>query len=108
MTYETAIEIWQGLEGTSLTELRNDVVTAAVRYARLRTDWRLAGPEARAEMDRRRTAAHERLIDAVNILARNMQCAAEPVDWRAALGTDRKEIGDWACFLHAHLGVSAR
>lgn len=108
MTYETAVDIWQGIQKTVLTELKNDVVTAAVRYARLRTDWCLADSEERAGMERGRTAAHERLIDALNILSRNMQRAGEPVDWRAALGTDRRRIGDWACLLHAHLGIMAR
>lgn len=69
---------------------------------------RETAPSKRAEMDRGLTPAHERLIDTLNILARNVQKTGEPVDWRAALGTDRKEIGDWACLLHAHFGISAR
>jgi hypothetical protein len=29
-------------------------------------------------------------------------------EWRRLLGDDRKVIGDFACFLVAHLGVLAR
>jgi hypothetical protein len=28
--------------------------------------------------------------------------------WRKQLGNDRQEIGDWACHVHAHLGIQAR
>lgn len=49
MTYETAWSVYQELQqncgGEVATELKADLVAAAVRYARHRTDWKLAGAE---------------------------------------------------------------
>jgi hypothetical protein len=79
-----------------------------VRYARIRTDWRLSDPETRRSMDATRTAAHNALIDACNILSRNMAQHGESIAWRKRLGDDRKVIGDFACHLHCLLGLEAR
>ena len=59
-------------------------------------------------MERRRTAAHDRLIDACNILSRQMAKEGEDNSWRADLGEDRRRIGDFACMLHCLLGLRAR
>jgi len=59
-------------------------------------------------MDRARTAAHNLFIDTCNVMSRNMAKAGESIEWRANLGTDRKEIGDFACFIVLFLGLSAR
>jgi hypothetical protein len=37
-----------------------------------------------------------------------MASAGESNGWRAEIGTDRKEIGDFACLLHAVIGIRAR
>jgi hypothetical protein len=63
---------------------------------------------ARLEVDRQRTAAHDAVIDAINILSRSMAKAGQDNEWRRVLGDDRKVIGDFGCFLVAHLGVLAR
>ena len=47
-------------------------------------------------MDGTRTAAHNALIDALNILSRAMIKAGEDTTWRKQLGNDRQEIGDLA------------
>ena len=108
MTHQTAIQILEDIK-TKEMQLKRDLVLCAVRYARLRTDWRLAsGPEGRRTMDAGRTAAHNALIDAANILARAMGKAEEATAWRRKLTDDRLEIGDWACHVHAHLGIEAR
>ncbi len=62
----------------------------------------------RLAADRQRTAAHNAFIDAANILSRAMGQAGQDNEWRRVLGDDRKVIGDFACFLVAHLGVLAR
>lgn len=97
------------------------VIDGAVRYARLRTDWALAptapadrdAAQTRAELDRRRTQAHDAFIDACNILSRQMQILEMPTEWRGRLGDHgttegRKRIGDFACFVHCFLGLAAR
>jgi hypothetical protein len=37
-----------------------------------------------------------------------MKKVGQDIEWRRLLGNDRKEIGDFACFLVAHLGILAR
>ena len=107
MNHETAIGILDRIQPRE-TELHHDILLCAVRYARLRTDWRLADPDERRTMDGTRTAAHNTLIDALNILSRAMIKAGEDTTWRKHLGNDRQEIGDWTCHVHAHLGIQAK
>lgn len=107
MNHEVAIVVCESIQ-TSQTQLRHDLILCAVRYARLRTDWRLAPLQELRAMNSARTAAHNALIDAANILSRAMVKAGEDATWRQQLGDDRKEIGDWACHVHAHLGIEVR
>ena len=107
MNHEVAIALFENIK-TSQTQLRHDLILCAVRYARLRTDWRLAPLQERRAMNSARTAAHNALIDAANILSRAMVKAGEGATWRRRLGNDRQEIGDWACHIHAQLGIEAR
>ena len=107
MNQKTASEIL-GNVSTKENELKHCLILCAVRYARLRTDWRLANPDERRLMETTRTAAHHALIDSANILSRAMGKTGEDAAWRQKLGDDRKEIGDWACHVHALLGIEAR
>lgn len=97
-----------GIEASSLDALKRALLTASVRYAHLRAEWQLAPPKARIEMDAARRAAHHALIDACNILSRNMAARGEDIAWREVLTNQRKEIGDFACHVHAILGIRAR
>lgn len=107
MRHETAIRILESMT-THEKELMQNLLLCAVRYARLRTDWQLAVGDERHDIDSARTVAHNALIDAANILSRAMVKANEDADWRNQIGGDRKEIGDWACHVHAHYGILAR
>ena len=91
-----------------LTDLKEDLVDAAIRYARLRVDWVLADPEKQASIESDRSASHNAFIVTCDILNRNMAKHGEDASWRETLGEDRKRIGDFACFLHCRLGISAR
>lgn len=93
---------------TVLLKLENDLLTQVVRYAQIRTDWQLADHDQRREIDSSRTAAHDALIDACNILSRGMSERGKSIEWRAQLGQDWREIGDFACYVHCILGLSAR
>lgn len=108
MEFDAAKKVYKQIEATKLIQLKEDLIHSAVRYARIRTDWFLADTETRRDMDGRRTAAHNALIDACNILSRNMAKKGEEISWRASLGDDRKGIGDFACYLHCILGLPAR
>ena len=107
MNYETICEVHELMEATG-HELRFDLYRAAARYAALRTSWHLASLQERREMDPLRTAAHNALIDALNILTRNLAKGGLDISWRKQIGDDRKEIGDFGVLLSARLGILAR
>jgi len=108
MGFETARRLYDQIETTKLLRPKREFLTAAVGSARVRPDWRLAPPDESREMGRQRTAVHDALIDACNILSREMGTAGEDHSWRAVLGDDRREIGDFACYIHCFLGLAAR
>jgi hypothetical protein len=113
MIFETAQEIYAQLDTLSkrdeiLRKLWDGLMRSATRYARLRADWQLATLEQRVAMDEQRKRTHDAFIDDCNILSRAMAKQGLPVDWRAAIGQDRKEIGDFACHIHCLLGLMAR
>lgn len=108
MNEARARRIWAAIAGSHEQAAREDLVKLAVVYAQIRVEWALASHSDRAEMDERRTRAHNALIDACNILSRRMRKAGEDNEWRASLGEDRREIGDFACWLHCFLGLGAR
>lgn len=108
MNFEQAKKAFQETEATQFVDLRRELIRAAIRYTGQRGEWVLASPDVRADLDRRRTAAHDAFIDACNILSRQMAKSRESTDWRGEIGTDRKEIGDWACFVTLFVGLAAR
>ena len=108
MTVVDAENIFSEIRQTSHKRLADQLFKAAVRYAQLRAEWALVDDDRRAEMDNERTAAHDAFIDCCNILSRAMANSGEDNGWRASVGADRKEIGDFACHIHCLLGLSAR
>jgi hypothetical protein len=107
--YEDVRAAVQGDGGPgALGELYRAFLLSAVRYARMRTDWGLAPREERVRMDGARSRAHDAWIDACNILSRACAAAGRSNEWRRELGDERKRIGDFACHLHAILGIAAR
>ena len=108
MESDDASEIYEAIRQSRWTSLADDLIGAAVKYARIRTDWALSSVGERREMDEARSRAHTAFIDCCNILSRSMAKAGEDYSWRTTLGDDRKMIGDFACQLHCHLGILAR
>ena len=108
MDSKTANEMYEAIKQSQFDDLVGGLLRAAVKYAHYRAEWALVSIDERKEMDAARTRAHNALIDACNILSRNMAKEGEDITWREKLGTDRKVIGDFACHLHCILGVKAR
>ena len=108
LDYSKAMTVYQQISRSRQVDFRNDLISAAIRYAELRV--RSQQPKAAddSQIDADRTRAHNAFIDARNILARNMQVSGEDTAWRAELGEDRKTIGDLACFIHCFVGIAAR
>ncbi len=86
----------------------NDFLGRACSYAKIRNDWELMSREEKIESDDARTAAHDKVITAVNILSRLAGNEGIDVSWREALGDNRKRIGDFACFVTYITGISNR
>ena len=63
MEYVTALSIYKSISETEQKKVLNELVLSAVEYARIRTDWYLSDKERRIELNERRTAAHNTLID---------------------------------------------
>lgn len=102
------LSVWVALKKSKFADLRTDLVDLAIRYARLRVDYYLADGQEQVRIGSTRSACHNALISACDILARNMKAAGEDATWRDTLGNDRRDIGDFACHLHAILGISVR
>lgn len=108
MSIEDATQIFNRLNSSQHKNLVQTLIKNAIRYSRLRVDWFLSDFEGQTELDDERTYAHNAFIDSCNILSRNMQLSGEDYTWRAAIGKDRKQIGDFACLIHAVIGLKAR
>lgn len=108
LSYTDAVAILSEIETTTDDSLREEMFTLAIRYARLRVDWLQAGGTGDAEREATRTRAHNVFIDSLNIISRHAAKSGQSVEWCDKLGKDRKVIGDFACYLHAILGLRAR
>lgn len=108
MNITEAQTIYTSLSQSQHHQLVSTMLKSAIRYARLRVDWLMADAEMRNEMDPERTAAHNAFISSCDIVSRNMLKSGEDALWRKKIGTDRKDIGDFACLLHAVLGQMVR
>lgn len=108
MDFTDAIKIYEAIRRSQWTSLADDLVGAAVKYARIRTDWALSSADERREMDEARSRAHKAFIDWFNSLIRNMVKYGEDNSWRTRLGDGRKKIGDFAFQLHCLIGILAR
>ena len=108
MDLEAYSKIFNQIETTNLTDLKDELFRLAIRYARIRVDWKLADQDEKGNLERTRTFAHNAMIDACNILSRNMGNQGENNSWLKFLGDDRRIIGDFACYIHFILGVQAR
>ena len=108
MDLQIARKIRAGIDETILEGLRRALYRKALDYAHIRATWAFLSDGERLEKDRGRTLAHNAFIDACNILSRNMAKAGEDNAWRTLLTDERKTIGDFACWLHALVGIEMR
>lgn len=100
--------IYEEFQASNYQSLVNSLLKYAVRYSRLRVEWLLSDVKTRQEIDEERTFAHNAFISACDALARNMKEGGEDSSWRVKIGTDRKDIGDFAVLLVAAMGIKAR
>ena len=111
MDWDRACGIYRQIMEAELEDpygLRKDLIQRAIRYSRIRVDWSVSSRDIRDRMGGGRSAAHDAFIDACNILSRQMKAQRLDISWRAELGDDRLEIGDFACYIHCIQGLRAR
>jgi len=113
LKWDTALGAINKIEKCELNDeankdLKKELYQSAIKYARIRTDWYLLSLKDRAEMESSRTRAHDSFIDCCNALSRHMQKSDLDNSWRKQIGSDRRDIGDFACYIHAWLGLKAR
>lgn len=106
LDYQTAYQAYTAVHNSKLIELRKSLYKAAVQYATIRAEWEFQSTDDR--VDAARTIVHNRLIDSCNILSREQAKIGEDNSWRRVIGTDRKFIGDWACYLSCFIGIGNR
>ena len=75
-------------------------------YAHRRVEWYLAPVEQRQALDAPRRAAHDAFISTCRPLSRAMGHPSNA--WYANVGEVREDQGDFACLVHAALGLAAR
>lgn len=88
--------------------LVKQLIKNAVHYSSMRVEWYLSDNIERNEIDRDRTLSHNSFISSCNALSRNMENVGEDISWRQKIGTNREEIGDFACLINAIIGLNAR
>ena len=108
LSFKNAEEIFNLIELSKLNSLKQNLYASAIRYAQIRTDWEFKTIDERSEIDKERTFAHNIFIDSCNILSRNQLKDVEDNNWRIKLGNDRKNIGDFACYISLFLGLRNR
>ncbi len=89
-------------------ELGNDFIESGIKYANIRAQWYLLDLEPQEVNNSERTGAHNAFIDSCNALSRIMAKLELDTSWRMDLGDDRRDIGDFACYLHALVAIKSR
>lgn len=108
MTVNKVEQIVRQIKSSQHKGLVERLIHSAIRYARIRVDWMLLPLEKRLELEEERTIAHNAFISSCDILDRNMATQGEDNFWRTMIGTDRKEIGNFACWIHLIMGLKGR
>lgn len=107
MDWEKATKIAYEIGRSRLSEARMDLFRKAADYSRIRVEWQLSSPDQRLEIDGKRRELHDAFIEVCDRMGRAMESEQEDFSWREELGTDRKEIGDFACYVNLILGLVA-
>jgi hypothetical protein len=108
MTLESAQAIYARIQQSHHDDLKKNLMASAVRYAALRVEWALCDAERRRELDATRTRSHNSFIADCDILSREQARSGEDNSWREHLGQERKEIGDFGCYVELFIGLAAR
>jgi hypothetical protein len=108
MELSEATSIFDTLKTSTHKKEFEDLLSTAIIYSRIRVDWYTSIEHGLEVDEHQRTHAHNDFISACAALSEKMKTSGEDIAWRFKIGRDRKAIGDFACMLHAVIGIKAR
>jgi hypothetical protein len=108
MDLTEATSIFETLKTSTHKQEFEDLLSCAIIYSRIRVDWYINIEHGLEVDESHRTHAHNDFISACAALSEKMKESGEDIAWRFRIGKDRKSIGDFACMLHAVIGIKAR
>jgi len=88
MAYAKSLAIIEAIQATKNRQALDDLTQAAIRCARIRTNWSLWSEAERAPSLHSRVAAHNALIESCDILSRTMHQTGENNSWRGEPGQE--------------------
>ena len=110
LTFEEAIQMFHSLKESHKDgdpdELMKKMINSAVDYVSLRAKWNIFSDKEIVRMDSIRSQYHDLFILSLDKLARYMTDIGQDTAWREKLGDDRKQIGDFACYIACIQGIS--
>lgn len=112
MSFDEAMDIYKSINDAidetdeDILYIRRMLQEKAVRYAHFRAGWSLKTRQEKLDTDDHRTSAHDAFISTLNMMAAAEQDTGEM--WRQKLGTDRKRLGDFACYIALFMALDAR
>ena len=98
----------QAKQDSRAEQLFTEMQKCAITYAGIRANWFNLSYGERAAADADRTRKHDLFIKAKDKLAEYMYENKMNIDWDDALGSQRKRIGDFACYMVFLISVSER
>ena len=91
-----------------ILEVWSEFLQASISYAHIRSQWLLWEREERQQKDEGRTAKHERVIYCLKLLRRYLGKESVDISWFDAIEDNRKQIGDFACYIAYIYSINAR
>ncbi|MGL5353846.1 MAG: hypothetical protein ACRDA5_11070 [Clostridium sp.] len=88
--------------------LWDDLMEHVLEYSSIRSGWLLLSREDRISKDDARTLTHNTLISSFEILNRYLTKQGKDCSWYDTLGSERKRIGDFACYISYIYSLNAR
>lgn len=89
-------------------ELYTDFLDKAIEYAHIKARWSFMTPGELGGSNKNRSVQHDLVISSIAILARYAKSKGYDASWDTILDRDRRDIGDFACHIHAIIGIGRR
>ena len=113
LTFEECQKIHQTIlnnigNDEEILKVWSEFLQASISYAHIRSQWLLWEREERQQKDEGRTAKHERVIYCLKLPSRYLGQEGVDVSWFDSIEDNRKQIGDFACYIAYIYSINAR